>query len=153
MTFVLGMTVLGAIAIVMSLHTIVGRFHDEGNDQSAQTRVVMNLSANEMLQYSAFGIGWNCFALGSITRIPSATLSMTRSGTTAESRRGLLKGSSRKPLLASLGGNGVSRVSDQLAVYRCDILVVPKGDVLLAWHGVRRIPGRAVCGADFDLRS
>jgi hypothetical protein len=63
-TFVLGMTVLGAIAIVLSLRTIVGRFHDEGNDQSAATRVVMNLSANEMLQYSPFGIGWNCFGLG-----------------------------------------------------------------------------------------
>jgi hypothetical protein len=63
-TFVLGMTVLGAIAITMSLHTIVGRFHDEGNDQSAETRVVMNLSANEMLHHSTFGIGWNCFALG-----------------------------------------------------------------------------------------
>jgi hypothetical protein len=63
-TFLLGMTVMATIGILLSLHTIVGRFNDEGNESSGETRTVMNLGAKEMLHHSVLGIGWNNFALG-----------------------------------------------------------------------------------------
>ncbi len=61
--FVIGMSVVGFLGLLASAHTIVARFHDEGNEASGETRTVMNLAAKAMLRHSATGIGWNNFAL------------------------------------------------------------------------------------------
>lgn len=55
--------VIGALGLVMAFGTIVGRFNDEGNEASGETRVVMNLASKAMLDDSSIGIGWNNFAL------------------------------------------------------------------------------------------
>ena len=61
--FVLGMGTVGGLALLLCLNTIIGRFNDEGNQASGETRDVMNLASKAMLQHSAVGIGWNNFAL------------------------------------------------------------------------------------------
>jgi hypothetical protein len=61
--FILGMTVVGAVGMMLAAGTIIARFHDEGNEASGETRTVMNLASKAMLQASAIGIGWNNFAL------------------------------------------------------------------------------------------
>jgi len=62
-TFVLGMGIAGSIGLLLCINTIVARFHDEGNEASGETRVVMNLAAKAMLHHGAVGIGWNNFGL------------------------------------------------------------------------------------------
>lgn len=53
---------LGATALLAAtFDTIVGRFNDEGNDASGETRVVMNRAAKAMLDQNPFGVGWNNF--------------------------------------------------------------------------------------------
>ena len=61
--FVLGMSAVGSLGLLLCANTIIARFHDEGNEASGETRVVMNLASKAMLQHSAVGIGWNNFAL------------------------------------------------------------------------------------------
>ncbi|MEI6349798.1 MAG: O-antigen ligase family protein [Verrucomicrobiota bacterium] len=61
--FVLGMSAVGCLGLLLCAHTIIARFHDEGNQASGETRVVMNLASKEMLHHSPVGIGLNNFAL------------------------------------------------------------------------------------------
>jgi hypothetical protein len=61
--FVLGMGAAGTLAVLLAANTIIARFHDEGNEASGETRVVMNLASKAMLHDSAVGIGWNNFAI------------------------------------------------------------------------------------------
>ncbi len=61
--FVTAMGMIGVAGLAASLDTIVARFHDEGNDASAETRVVLNQASLAMLRDSAVGIGWNNFAI------------------------------------------------------------------------------------------
>jgi hypothetical protein len=58
-----GMAVGGVVVLAVTLPTIIARFHDEGNEASGETRVVMNLAAKAMRNDKAFGVGWNNFAL------------------------------------------------------------------------------------------
>ncbi len=61
--FILGMGFAGSLGLAVAAHSIIARFHDEGNEASGETRTVMNLASKAMLQHSAVGIGWNNFAL------------------------------------------------------------------------------------------
>ena len=61
--FVAAMGMIGGLGLAATLGTIIARFHDEGNDASAQTRVVLNQASLAMLRDSAVGIGWNNFAI------------------------------------------------------------------------------------------
>ena len=61
--FVAGMGVVGCLGFLLSAKTLIARFHDEGNQASGETRVLMNLASKAMLQHGAVGIGWNNFAL------------------------------------------------------------------------------------------
>ena len=55
---------IGLLGFLASLHTLMTRFHDEGNQASADTRVAMNLAARDMLHSTSYeGVGWNNFAL------------------------------------------------------------------------------------------
>jgi len=61
--FVAGLGLAGLLGCLLAMNTIISRFHDEGNEASGETRVVMNLAAYAMLQSSRVGIGWNNFGL------------------------------------------------------------------------------------------
>jgi len=54
---------VGFLGVLASLHTLMTRFHDDGNQASSETRVVMNLAAHDMLHSTFWGVGWNNFAL------------------------------------------------------------------------------------------
>jgi len=60
--FVCGLSVIGTLGLMVAIGTIAARFHDEGNQASGETRVVMNLASKAMLQASSVGVGWNNFA-------------------------------------------------------------------------------------------
>jgi len=61
-TTVLGF--VGVLGILATLHTLMTRFHDEGNQASSDTRVAMNMAAHDMLHATSYwGVGWNNFAL------------------------------------------------------------------------------------------
>lgn len=53
----------GAVLLAATLPTLIGRFHDDGNKASGETREVMNLAAKAMRDDKLFGIGWNNFAI------------------------------------------------------------------------------------------
>lgn len=61
--FVIALGLIGMLGLAAALGTIVARFHDEGNEASGETRVVLNLASAAMLRDSPVGIGWNNFAL------------------------------------------------------------------------------------------
>ena len=48
--------------LVLTIDTIMKRFHQYGNDESARTRAMLNLSSELMLQDHPLGVGWNNFA-------------------------------------------------------------------------------------------
>ncbi len=54
---------VGMLGLILTINTIVARFHDEGNEASGETRVVMNAASKEMVHAHPLGIGWNNFAL------------------------------------------------------------------------------------------
>ena len=58
-----GMGVLGSIALVLSLDTIISRFHDQGNQASGELREVMKDACRAMVHDHALGTGWNNYAL------------------------------------------------------------------------------------------
>ena len=60
--FVCGLGALGTIGLMLTISTIMGRFHDEGTQASGETRTVMNLASKAMLHDSKVGLGWNNFA-------------------------------------------------------------------------------------------
>jgi hypothetical protein len=51
----------GAFVLAMTAETIIARFNDEGNEASGETREVMNLASQAMLDDKPLGIGWNNF--------------------------------------------------------------------------------------------
>lgn len=53
---------VGIIGLSMTLDTIVQRFKDYGNQESANTREMLNISSRMMLSEFPLGIGWNNFA-------------------------------------------------------------------------------------------
>lgn len=57
-----GLTVVGSIGLIMTMDTITARFNDYGNDESKNTRNMLNVSAAMMLKDYSLGIGWNNFA-------------------------------------------------------------------------------------------
>ena len=57
------MGVLGSIALVLSLDTIISRFHDQGNQASGELREVMKDACRAMVHDHALGTGWNNYAL------------------------------------------------------------------------------------------
>ena len=59
---VAGMVMGGTIVLAATLETILGRFNDEGNEASGETRTVMNLASMAMLEDKPLGVGWNNFA-------------------------------------------------------------------------------------------
>jgi len=52
----------GAFVLAMTADTIISRFNDAGNEASGETREVMNLASQAMLDDKPLGVGWNNFA-------------------------------------------------------------------------------------------
>ncbi len=57
------MGIMGALGLILSLDTIVSRFHDKGNASSGELREVMKDACRAMVHDHALGIGWNNYAL------------------------------------------------------------------------------------------
>ena len=57
------MAVVGALGIILTLDTVISRFHDQGNQASGELREVMKDACREMVHDHALGIGWNNYAL------------------------------------------------------------------------------------------
>lgn len=57
------MAVVGAAGLLLTLDTIVARFHDHGNEASADLRRVMKEACRQMVNDKPLGIGWNNYAL------------------------------------------------------------------------------------------
>jgi hypothetical protein len=55
------MLIGSTFVLLMTIDTIIARFSDKGNNASAETREVMNLAAQAMLQDKPLGVGWNNF--------------------------------------------------------------------------------------------
>jgi len=60
-TSVLG--VIGSVGLLLAIDTIIGRFHDQGNEASSQLREVMKDACREMVRDHSLGVGWNNYAL------------------------------------------------------------------------------------------
>ena len=58
-----GLGLVGAVGLVLAIDTIVGRFHDQGNEASGQLREVMKDACRAMVADHALGVGWNNYAL------------------------------------------------------------------------------------------
>lgn len=56
------MFVVGALGLSFTLDTIVARFNDKGNVESAELREVLNEAARQMEAAHPLGIGWNNYA-------------------------------------------------------------------------------------------
>lgn len=56
------LSAVAAVGLLMTMDTIVGRFEDYGNEESKNTRDMLNVSAAMMLRDYPLGIGWNNFA-------------------------------------------------------------------------------------------
>jgi len=54
---------VGFVGLVMTMDTIIARFHDYGNESSQKTRELLNVASRRMLSDYPLGIGWNNFAL------------------------------------------------------------------------------------------
>ena len=54
---------LGSIGLLLALDSIISRFHDEGNQGSAELREVMKEACRAMVSDEPMGIGWNNYAL------------------------------------------------------------------------------------------
>jgi hypothetical protein len=55
--------VVGTAGLLLALDTIISRFHDHGNDASAELREVMKNACRQMVKDHPLGIGWNNYAL------------------------------------------------------------------------------------------
>jgi hypothetical protein len=61
---VLGVLVVtGAIGLIMTMDTIIGRFEDRSNEASGKTRELLNIASRNMLEDHPLGIGWNNFGV------------------------------------------------------------------------------------------
>lgn len=58
-----GLSFIGIIGMALAMDTILGRFNDYGNEESKNTRAMLNISARMMVSEYPLGIGWNNFAL------------------------------------------------------------------------------------------
>ncbi|MES2705561.1 MAG: O-antigen ligase family protein [Verrucomicrobiota bacterium] len=56
------MSAVAALGLSFTLDTIISRFHDQGNDASAELREVLNEAARQMEAAHPLGIGWNNYA-------------------------------------------------------------------------------------------
>jgi hypothetical protein len=63
LVIVSGLAVLGMVGVVIALNTILARFHDSYNADSALTRDMLNAASREMLHDYPLGVGWNNFAV------------------------------------------------------------------------------------------
>ena len=54
---------IGALGLLLAIDSIIGRFHDQGNEASGQLREVMKDACRAMVSDHALGIGWNNYAL------------------------------------------------------------------------------------------
>jgi hypothetical protein len=61
--FVLALGGFAFLGLLAALDTLIARFQDDGNQSSSETRGVMILASQAMLQASPVGIGWNNFGL------------------------------------------------------------------------------------------
>lgn len=55
--------ILGIVGICIALPTLIMRFTEDRNQESAELRTMLNASAAEMLHDSPVGIGWNNFVI------------------------------------------------------------------------------------------
>jgi len=62
LTVLAGLGCVALAGLYMTMDTIVQRFNDYGNQESANTREMLNISANMMLSEYPLGAGWNNFA-------------------------------------------------------------------------------------------
>jgi hypothetical protein len=58
-----GLALVGVLGLTLAIDTIMKRFNQYGNDESARTRAMLNLSSKLMLKAYPLGIGWNNFAM------------------------------------------------------------------------------------------
>jgi hypothetical protein len=58
---VISLSLVAAIGLALTMDTIVGRFHDYGNDESKLTRDYLNEAARAMVADHPLGVGWNNF--------------------------------------------------------------------------------------------
>jgi hypothetical protein len=63
LVMVSGLAVLGMIGVVIALNTILARFHDSYNKDSALTRDMLNAASREMVHDYPLGVGWNNFGV------------------------------------------------------------------------------------------
>lgn len=57
------MGLIGGIGLLLTLDTIISRFHDKGNEASGELREVMKDACRAMVHDHPLGIGWNNYAL------------------------------------------------------------------------------------------
>jgi hypothetical protein len=62
LSIVAGLACIGFIGLAFTIDTIVQRFNDYGNEESANTRRMLNKSSRMMLMEFPAGVGWNNFA-------------------------------------------------------------------------------------------
>jgi hypothetical protein len=60
---VAGLTAVVCVGVAVSLQTIINRFNDTYNKDSAETRRMLNIASREMLRDYPLGVGWNNFAV------------------------------------------------------------------------------------------
>jgi hypothetical protein len=60
---VVGLSCIAVVGLALTLDTIVKRFYDYGNEESAKTREMLNESSRWMLEDYPLGVGWNNFAV------------------------------------------------------------------------------------------
>ncbi|HZM06397.1 MAG TPA: O-antigen ligase family protein [Candidatus Saccharimonadales bacterium] len=58
-----GLAALGMVGVVIALNTILARFHDSYNADSALTRLMLNTASREMVRDYPLGVGWNNFGV------------------------------------------------------------------------------------------
>lgn len=58
-----GIGFIGLLGLAATIGTIIARFHDEGNTASKETRELLNIASQAMLQDHFFGVGWNNYGI------------------------------------------------------------------------------------------
>lgn len=59
MVVLIGLAVVAALGLALTMDTIVGRFHDYGTEESKRTRDMLNEASREMVRDHPLGVGWN----------------------------------------------------------------------------------------------
>ncbi len=63
LTCMLTVAALGTVGLILALPTLMMRFGEDRNQQSAELRVMLNTAAADMLHDSPIGLGWNNFVV------------------------------------------------------------------------------------------